>query len=305
MENIQSLFRSADTVTETTPTSTTPSVIETPTDSFDAMMRQFLGGSDGQKVSEEELFASLVRQRIDAVKGEAISGQFASAFDNAKGTHTSPNGHIGFEDAAKSALRSLVSSGTLTTQEGDRFYSESFAAAQLDSNTSALFDNRGGANDPTIAVEELSRAIAAAQGTIEAIADGSKVAETRSLDEVTLGKSSFGVATSSSPTPSSANITGERVEEFVYKPVSDTTGNLVVLTPSSFSGQISSVVLKDADDKILATGHYSGNGNGGRDHFRFDKPGKSYPSPLTVEVKFDSGQLETYLIKNSDERYQE
>ena len=90
---------------------------------------------------------------------------------------------------------------------------------------------------------------------------------------------------------------------FLYKPTSDSDGNLVVLTPERMAGNVASVVVRGPDGSVLATGRPAGNGNGGRDHFRFDKPGSSLPPNVTIEVKLRDGTTSSYPIGNPSLRY--
>lgn len=106
---------------------------------------------------------------------------------------------------------------------------------------------------------------------------------------------------SSPKTPLGGTIDG--AGGFLYKPFSDSDGNLVVLTPESMAGQVASVTVRGPDGSVLATGVPKGNGNGGRDHFRFDKPGSALPPNVTVEVKLRDGSTKSYPIGNPSLRY--
>jgi hypothetical protein len=90
---------------------------------------------------------------------------------------------------------------------------------------------------------------------------------------------------------------------FLYKPFSDSDGNLVVLTPESLAGQVASVTVRGPDGGVLATGIPKGNGNGGRDHFRFDQPGSAFPPNITIEVQLVDGSSKSYPIGNPSLRY--
>jgi hypothetical protein len=112
----------------------------------------------------------------------------------------------------------------------------------------------------------------------------------------------------------------------LYKPVSDSDGNAVVL--SRRLGQqaklFEALPVGELEDskiqymhkdgrivdwsvkrpthkkgKMIEAGRYSGNGNGGRDHFRFRKPGGSYPSPMILQI----GSTE-YLILEGGVRHE-
>ena len=106
---------------------------------------------------------------------------------------------------------------------------------------------------------------------------------------------------SSPKTPLGGNIDG--AGGFLYKPFSDSDGKLVVLTPESMAGNVASVTVRGPDGSVLATGIPKGNGNGGRDHFRFDKPGSAFPPNVTVEVQLRDGSTKSYPIENPSLRY--
>lgn len=89
---------------------------------------------------------------------------------------------------------------------------------------------------------------------------------------------------------------------FLWKPVSDSNGKLVVLLPPKLAGQAKSVEVQDASGKTLAQGRYTGDANGGRPHFRFDKPGAAYGNDLRVVATLADGSKVNYSIKSGAAR---
>jgi hypothetical protein len=85
---------------------------------------------------------------------------------------------------------------------------------------------------------------------------------------------------------------------FLWKPRSDSNGNLVVLTEPGMNGQISNVQIVGPDGQVLGTGNYTGIHNGNRGHWRFDKPGGGYPAGSRTVVNFDRGGGVYYDVKN-------
>jgi hypothetical protein len=83
---------------------------------------------------------------------------------------------------------------------------------------------------------------------------------------------------------------------FLWKPVSETTGKLVTLFPPEMTGQIESVVLRDANGQVIEQGDYASVANGGREHFRFAQAGGAYPPGVTVEVQLKDGSTKNYEI---------
>ncbi|RMD87285.1 MAG: hypothetical protein D6808_01745, partial [Candidatus Dadabacteria bacterium] len=66
----------------------------------------------------------------------------------------------------------------------------------------------------------------------------------------------------------------------VWKPVSDSDGNLVVL--DAFGTNSSKIQIVNQNGKVLETGRFVGKTNGGRPTFRFSKRGSGYGKNLTV-----------------------
>src|SRR5690606_6805779 len=95
---------------------------------------------------------------------------------------------------------------------------------------------------------------------------------------------------------------------FLWKPKSENDGKLVVLLPKDFKGMIDRVEihsqLPPEEATKLGQGRFSGDTqNGGRPHFRFDKPGESYGSDVHVVVFKDDGSTATWQIGDGGQRY--
>ena len=90
---------------------------------------------------------------------------------------------------------------------------------------------------------------------------------------------------------------------FLWKPVSDKNGDLVVLLPKKFTGKVQEVRVLSADGKkTLGKGKYSGVGNGDREHFRFSKPGSEYPDRSLVYIKLEDGTTRHLRINDTSRR---
>lgn len=76
---------------------------------------------------------------------------------------------------------------------------------------------------------------------------------------------------------------------FLWKPISDSTGKLAVLVPAG-----AGVVYVSG-----SAGDYGGNGNGGRDHYRFPQSGGAYG--MNVNVTFGSNSV---IIPDGSLRYE-
>jgi hypothetical protein len=121
-------------------------------------------------------------------------------------------------------------------------------------------------------------------------------------------------------------VEGTKRAQDLYKPTADSDGKLVVLSHAlgqkaklyealptgqledatlvykSKGGSITTWKVKRPVHKkgrFIEAGRYSGNGNGGRDHWRFKKPGSKYPTPLILQI----GTTQ-YLIIESGARHE-
>lgn len=277
------------------------------TDDFTKLMQDILSPGTDNKVSEEDLFAGLIQERIKALKGEEALTKFKKLFDEEKASNTKKDGYIPVEVAARSALKRFVASGELTKEEGDKMHSEAFGAAQLDNNKLSLFDGIGGANDPTKAVELMEKAILMAKTKLEAFEKGTETADVKKLDDDYNPWAGVAAGAQRSHSSSAANSGPSKAmdgpDNFLFKPVSDSDGRLVVLLPKNLTGDINGVTLKNRRGKEIEAGMYRGIGNGDREHFRFRSPGQDYPKNIIVEVELKNGETKTYKIPDPSKRY--
>ncbi len=98
-----------------------------------------------------------------------------------------------------------------------------------------------------------------------------------------------GSAASSNASISSANrstlfteATDITISGIRWKPVSESDGKLVVLTPSSFPEQ--TTLLIGPDDVTIEIASSSGRTNGDRVTYRFNRPGSAYPNNIVLRV---------------------
>jgi hypothetical protein len=260
---------------------------------FNTTLKAFLSPDKSNKVSEEELFSALVQERIKKTKGESALSEFKGLFESAKKRLQKPNGFIPVEDAAKEALKEFRDAKKITKEEADSIYSQAFAGAQLDQNKEALFDGRGGPNDPTIAVADMEQALLLSGALIGKFDSGAEKVTARTLDE----PSNAAVTGGTGAPASEAGGAG-----FLFKPVSESDGKLVVLLPPRLAGLVKSVSLLGPNGEVIETGRYTGNGNGGRDHYRFSRAGGQYQDGLTVQATLATGELVRYIIRETSQR---
>jgi hypothetical protein len=262
-------------------------------DEFSSTLKAFLAPDKSNKVSEEEVFAALVQERIKKTKGDSALSEFKTIFESTKKRLQRPDGYVPIEDAAKQALKEFRDSNKISKEEADSIYSQAFAGAQLDQNKDALYDNRGGANDPTIAVADMEQALLLSGTLLGKFDSGSEKAATRSLDEPSHSAALGGTGATGSESASGG---------FLFKPNSESDGKLVVLLPPRLAGLVKGVALVGPNGEIIETARYTGNGNGGRDHYRFSRAGGQYPDGLTVQATLATGELVRYVIRETSAR---
>jgi hypothetical protein len=300
---LQGFTRSAEVTptqaTDTTTQDATQTEASTDVSDFEAHLRQFLP-TGAAEINEEELYSSLVGERIAFLKSDEIAAQYQEALSAAKGEHTRADGYVFVEDATNSAIEKLVADGVLTAEEAGSVKDQAFMAAQLDGNAEALYDGRGSGEDPTIAVESMETALIAAQAMLLKLNDNPELATGEAVADPNAAGGTGGITVAAGETKEGNPSDGQ--EGFLFKPESESNGNLVVLLPAEFTGSITDLILKDAEGNEIERGTLSGVTNGGRDTFRFTKPGGDYPENLTVEMKLDSGGTVTYSIPDPSER---
>jgi hypothetical protein len=103
------------------------------------------------------------------------------------------------------------------------------------------------------------------------------------------------------PTPAPAPSPGTPPKgadnNFLWKPVGESTKKLVVLTPWSISVEPRGVMTINGE-----TGNYTGLHNGARGHYRFSKPGSAYGNNIRVEYKWRD-RTYVWTVPNGGSRY--
>ena len=281
----------SDSTTETTGNSS----------EFSSYILKALNKTEEQNVSEEELFAGLIGQRV-AAKDSAAGELFSTELAKLRSTMARSDGYVPVEDCANQALKNVVAAGSLTNEDAEKIKGEAFMAAQIDSNTDALYDDRGSANDPTIAVSKMEAALLSMRTILDQIDSGELECESRSLDS--------GATGSTSSTSSGVAATGSQQLDggggFLWKPVSESTGKLAVILPESFSGNVDRIEIHTAlpatDENKLASVDYTKDYEDGRPLFRFDKSGAEYGDNVYVVAYNNDGSTANWEISDGSER---
>lgn len=80
-------------------------------------------------------------------------------------------------------------------------------------------------------------------------------------------------------------INPRKLDGFLWKPVSDSDGKLVILLPTTMKGRVRSVrILSPNGAEVIARGRSTGYANGDRQHFRFTKKGAHFPDGALVSI---------------------
>jgi len=98
---------------------------------------------------------------------------------------------------------------------------------------------------------------------------------------------------------------GSGNDQFLWKPVSESDGNLAILLPSYLTRQIQDVEVRTKDGERIEEGRYSGVHNGGREHFRFSKSGGAFPPGSQVVIRLKDGSQQTVTVENTGSRFKQ
>jgi hypothetical protein len=91
---------------------------------------------------------------------------------------------------------------------------------------------------------------------------------------------------------------------FLWKPVSESTGRLVVLLPPQYTGRVSSQHVADSGGTVMDQGLFTGIYNGGREHFRYSKPGAGYGNNVYAVAVLKDGNTVSWLVPVGSQRTQ-
>lgn len=268
---------------------------------FEASVLQSLQANSSGVVNEEEMQFAIVKFLLLGESTEAAEG-FTQSFAGAL------NAGLEIEDAVKIGLAEIVAEGKLDLATAESINGISFQAAQLDSDSSALFDSRGGPGDNTIATMEIAEAIQKARQALESFVAGNKEIESRSLQAPSnVAPQALHAASGAMGAGISSAQDGAAMGGFLWKPQSEADGRLVVLLPPALTGNVVSAgiyrSLPASEANRLEEGRFSGDThNGGRAHFRFSNAGGAYPDGSFVVAQLRDGSQVSFQIGNSSSR---
>lgn len=87
-------------------------------------------------------------------------------------------------------------------------------------------------------------------------------------------------------------------EAVLWKPISESDGNLVLLFPASFKKAFEAVFVYDLEG-LVESGEFAGFTNGARQTWRFSKPGSEYDGEIEIETGEETCELS---VKEPGER---
>jgi hypothetical protein len=94
---------------------------------------------------------------------------------------------------------------------------------------------------------------------------------------------------------------------FLWKPRSESTGNLVVLFPREFRGQHAGAAVHSEDppnegNKIEQGIFHTESHNGNRVHYRFNRPGSGFGQNIYAVITLQDGRRISYFVPNGASR---
>ena len=92
-------------------------------------------------------------------------------------------------------------------------------------------------------------------------------------------------------------------QQFLWKPISESTGNLVILIPAKYTGKTTNVLnIYSSGGALIETGRYSNPTNGNRETYWFNRPGKDYGKDITVTAQLKTGEGLSVVIHDGSRR---
>jgi hypothetical protein len=250
------------------------------------------------RVTEEQLFGAAVAERLTHHSGEQIAASFEKAFRQEKARLREVKGERSVEEAALNALQQLTETGEVLESVRNKVYNQAFRMAQIDGDINSLENARSAEKAFTSRDEAIELANDRTFLFVTTIDPETGEDEGGIEEEIEWTGTPTSSEAASVPT---AEDLGIDLRGFLWKPISESDGKLVVLMPSHLTGKIKSLSLRDSSGQELEEGRFSGNANGGRDHFRFGLAGKDY-NDATLHVALRTGDLFTILIDDPGSR---
>lgn len=261
--------------------------------SFSEILNGMLSPDAQGQVNEEDLFSALIDERLTSLKGETVATAYTDRFAANQNELITATGRTSVEDSARKALKSLMEDGLLSQGDAESIHAQAFKGAQLDDNATALYDSLGSSYDNTIAVTLVEMAIQSAASKVTSFDSGKADA----------GRLAFDIQTDTSQTvPSGTPSTGNDAKGLIWKPISESNGNVAVVLQPFLKGEANSVLVQDSLGNTIEKVNLTSVDDIGRSIFRLRQTGAKYPDGLTVQVALKNGEMLSYRIPEPADR---
>ena len=267
--------------------------------------------TSGKRVNEQDCYAALVHHALASIKPNLVA-QFERQLKPALASYQNNHSDTNLFKISDRILRQLIRDKLLTQEQYKIIRDFAFGKAQLDSNrikiSSEKTDGAKADDTPTRAVSTFYKRLESNQ-----VANSSEIAQFRAEEakisaakwrenrKLLNNKSNKASLTTLAATTNAKNTALNR--GFLWKPISDSDGQLVILLPSLYTKNVAQVSLYSSEEnKFIESGRYSGIGNGDREHYRFKSAGSHYPAEVIVEISLKSGGKKMITIDNPANR---
>ena len=289
------------------------------------------GVSLSRRVNEDELYPAVLHAKL-ALDRPDLAAKFEQQLPEMVKTFSEQTSDNVFFKSSDRIMRQFLRDDEINREEYRAFRDFAFGVSQLDSNRGRLSIARAkdqtNPNDTPLrevgtALEKIVANAPANQSEIEAFrAYQAELSKIKWREQHKASKSSeSGVSSSAVSAPaSSASASGSSAvsrsaststgsvqstgisQGFLWKPISDSDGNLAILLPAFMTGLVAGLEIIGPDGKPIAVGRDGGVGNGDRMHFRFNQPGGSFPPGCQVLIHMKDGTAKSIKIDNPGSR---
>ncbi len=260
---------------------------------FETTLKEMLSPDSKGQINEEQLFAALISERLTSMKGTEAAEEFEVRYQAQQKEFQRADGYIFLEDSARKALESMSDDGILSLEEAETIHGQAFQGAQFDENVNTLYDSLGS----TMAVTMIEMAIQSAESAITEFDEGTVTAGRLAFDMKDMPVQSVPVQSESA-----ALAAGSYSDGLIWKPASDTNGDVVIILDSYLKDNIDSVTLHDSNGNTLEEKGVARSDDRERSIIFFNRPGAEYPDNMTVRVSLKDGDTIQYLVANPSKR---
>ncbi len=251
-----------------------------------------LGGEpvNTARTAEFALFGVNIEKALKSARGPEVAQAFSEEFLKGAQTNEAP------QTSARNAISQLEAKGTISPQEAQALNAMVNRLEELppkEKQAQAMSELKSLMEESDASPSYLRQLLD--QGS-ETAASGSSSSPTGNTEKAAgTGKAAAGGGPAS---PKGPSVFINAPAGFLWKPNSGSTGKLAILLPPGMSGRVSSLRVVSPTGGLIENGKGAGVGNGGREHFRFSKPGQDFPPGSKVEITLKTGQTVSYTIPN-------